>query len=314
MKLNGINIVVVRGDITEIRTDAIVKDTNEFLSMDLGLSAYIIKAKGRESIEKEAIKEKPAELGDVILTKVEGLQSKYVMHAVMNKAGFIINEDIIRTSAKASLDCAQKNKMSSIAFSALGCGPDGYSYEASSKIMAQEVFRYIRDEKTPTLKEINFVLETEESFNVFEKNVRRYLEYITKKLSQGPFITVDGIVEYDDGIVLIERSNPPLGWALPGGFVDYGESVEAAVVREIKEEITLDLVDFKLFKVCSDPNRDPRFHTVTIVFTGKGKGVLKADSDAKGAKVFKLDSLPEKMAFDHREVIEEYIEKIARST
>lgn len=251
MKLNGIDIFVVKGDITKFKTDIIVDDIKD-------------ESRGQ------------------------------------------INEDSIRKTAKGSLDCAQKNKMSSIAFSSLGCRPEGYSNEASSKIMAQEVFRYIREEKKPTLKEITFVLETEESYNIFNKNVKRYLEYITKKLSEGPFITVDGIVEHEGGIVLIERSNPPLGWALPGGFVDYGESVETAVVREIKEEISLDLVDFKLFKVCSDPKRDPRFHTVTVVFTGIGQGVLKADSDAKTAKVFKLDALPEKMAFDHKEVIEEY--------
>ena len=89
-----------------------------------------------------------------------------------------------------------------------------------------------------------------------------------------PYLTADTIIEYAGGIVLIERKFPPLGWALPGGFVDYGEKVEVAAIREAKEETNLDLEDVKFFTLRSNPKRDKRFHIVTCVFAGKGKPVV----------------------------------------
>jgi len=159
---------------------------------------------------------------------------------------------------------------------------------------------------TPVVEKVVFVLFADEAFRIFEKNVSRYLEHMEKKISQGPFLTVDGIIEYEGGIVMIERENPPLGWALPGGFVDYGESVEGAVVREVKEETHLDFIDIKQFQTYSQPDRDPRFHTVSVVFCGKGRGRLQADTDAKGVGVFPLGGLPKEIAFDHRKIIEDY--------
>jgi ADP-ribose pyrophosphatase YjhB (NUDIX family) len=122
-----------------------------------------------------------------------------------------------------------------------------------------------------------------------------------------PYLTVDCIIRYQGGIVLVERKYPPLGWALPGGFVEVGETVEAAVRREMKEETGLELADLKLFGVYSDPSRDPRFHTVSVVFTADGAGTLQGGDDAKKAKVFKLDDLPEEIPFDHGKIIEDYI-------
>ncbi|MCK4231696.1 NUDIX hydrolase [candidate division WOR-3 bacterium] len=121
-----------------------------------------------------------------------------------------------------------------------------------------------------------------------------------------PYLTVDCIIRYKGGIVLIERRHPPEGWALPGGFVEIGETVENAVQREMKEETGLDLNNLEQFRVYSDPKRDPRFHTVSVVFTADGKGVLLGGSDAKVAKVFKLDELPKEIPFDHRKIIEDY--------
>ncbi|RKY36692.1 MAG: NUDIX hydrolase [Candidatus Omnitrophota bacterium] len=175
--------------------------------------------------------------------------------------------------------------------------------------MAQEVFRYLREIEKPSLKKIVFVLASLQALTAFKKNLLGYLDYITKKVCQGPFLTVDGIVEFAGGIVMIERSNPPFGWALPGGFLDYGESVEEAVKREVKEETNLDFVNFKQFKVYSNPKRDPRFHTVSVVFVGKGRGRLLSSSDAKDAQVFRLDSLPKKIAFDHAKIIRDYIKE-----
>jgi ADP-ribose pyrophosphatase YjhB (NUDIX family) len=119
-------------------------------------------------------------------------------------------------------------------------------------------------------------------------------------------LAVDCIIEIDGNIVLIQRKNPPYGWALPGGFVDEGETVEAAVMREMKEETNLSLRELRQFHVYSDPERDPRGHTVSVVFTARGKGELKAQDDAKGIGLFTEETLPDEIAFDHREIIMDY--------
>lgn len=121
-----------------------------------------------------------------------------------------------------------------------------------------------------------------------------------------PFVTVDVIIEYEGGIVLIKRKNPPEGWALPGGFVDYGETLEGAAVREAKEETGLDIELIRQFHTYSEPDRDPRHHTITTVFIAKGKGLLRSGDDAKEANVFWKDTLPERIAFDHRRILNDY--------
>lgn len=130
---------------------------------------------------------------------------------------------------------------------------------------------------------------------------------------QTPFLAVDGIVEiYSDGdlfegIVLIERLNTPKGLALPGGFVDIGESVERAVVREMKEELSLDVMIESLHGVYSDPARDSRFHCVSIVYVCKAHGVPLGADDAKEAFIYTLDTIPyEKLVFDHAQIIKDY--------
>lgn len=127
-----------------------------------------------------------------------------------------------------------------------------------------------------------------------------------------PYLTVDGIIEYqhkkEKGIVLIERKDPPHGWALPGGFVDYGESVENALIREMKEETNLDISIIKLLGVYSDPNRDKRMHTASVVYVVKGKGKLKAKDDAKNVALVPLNKIKNyDLAFDHKKIFEDYL-------
>ncbi|MCJ7501184.1 NUDIX hydrolase [bacterium] len=123
---------------------------------------------------------------------------------------------------------------------------------------------------------------------------------------KNPFPTVDIIIEVEGGIVLIERKNPPHGWAIPGGFVDYGETVEAAAVREAREETGLVVQLTGLLGVYSDPSRDPRSHTISTVFIASAAGRPVADDDAANAGVFTEDTLPGDIAFDHREILEDY--------
>ena len=123
---------------------------------------------------------------------------------------------------------------------------------------------------------------------------------------RNPFPTVDIIIEVEGGVVLIERKNPPHGWAIPGGFVDYGETVEAAAVREAREETGLDVRITRLLGVYSDPSRDPRHHTISIVFVASSTGQPVADDDASDAGVFTMDNLPDNIVFDHREILAEY--------
>lgn len=128
---------------------------------------------------------------------------------------------------------------------------------------------------------------------------------------RNPLLTVDIIIEVPGkGIILIERKNPPFGWAIPGGFVDYGETVEAAAIREAREETGMELADLRQFHAYSDPKRDPRGHTVSVVFTAVGKGIAQAGDDAKNLRIFPADSLPEDLAFDHALILSDYFESL----
>jgi ADP-ribose pyrophosphatase YjhB (NUDIX family) len=127
------------------------------------------------------------------------------------------------------------------------------------------------------------------------------------EIYRNPLLTVDIIIEIrQGGIVLIERKNPPQGWALPGGFVDYGESLESAAVREAKEETCLDVQLIEQFHTYSDPNRDPRHHTVSIVFIATANGTPRGGDDAKAARVFGENETPNPVVFDHARILREY--------
>ena len=125
---------------------------------------------------------------------------------------------------------------------------------------------------------------------------------------RNPTPTVDIIIEMDyDGIVLIRRKNYPPGWAIPGGFVDYGESLEQAAVREAKEETGLDVTLLTQMHTYSDPKRDPRQHTITTVFIARAKGKPIAAGDAAGIGVFSETNLPRPLVFDHDRILADYL-------
>jgi 8-oxo-dGTP diphosphatase len=128
----------------------------------------------------------------------------------------------------------------------------------------------------------------------------------TNSNPRNPIPTVDIIIEYKGGIILIKRKKPPEGWALPGGFVDYGESLETAAFREAKEETGLDINLIRQFHTYSDPKRDSRHHTITTVYIAKAKGIAIAGDDAEQIGAFKRGVFPEEIAFDHREILNDY--------
>ena len=125
-----------------------------------------------------------------------------------------------------------------------------------------------------------------------------------------PLLAADAIIELVDKpnrpIVLIERKNPPFGWAIPGGFMDVGERLEVAAIREAKEEVCLDVRLKALLGLYSDPKRDDRGHTVTAVYVAEATGEPVADDDAKTLQIFDIDNLPNELAFDHAQVLEDY--------
>jgi ADP-ribose pyrophosphatase YjhB (NUDIX family) len=121
-----------------------------------------------------------------------------------------------------------------------------------------------------------------------------------------PRLTVDALVTREPGeVLLVERGHPPPGWALPGGFVDAGESLEEAVARELEEETGLRARRVRQFHTYSDPGRDPRHPTVSTVFLVDAEGTPRAGDDAAAARFFPWDALPRPLAFDHERILED---------
>jgi O-acetyl-ADP-ribose deacetylase (regulator of RNase III)/ADP-ribose pyrophosphatase YjhB (NUDIX family) len=309
LKIYGATVKVIQGDITELAVDAIVNAANNKLVMGGGV-AGAIKRKGGQVIEDDAVKKGPIEIGQAVVSVAGILKAKYVIHAATMGLDFKTDEFKIRESCKNALLAAHELKLSSIAFPALGCGVGHFPLVGAAKIMAQETLRHLRETKS-SLKEIIFCLYDKESGDTFKRDALGYLDYIENQL-QSPFATVDTIIDINGAIVLIKRTHPPYGWAIPGGFVDYGESLEDAAKREALEETSLKVDDVKQFHTYSDPKRDPRFHTISTVFSATATGIPKADSDAADAKLFRENELPEHMAFDHRQILDDYFKSKKR--
>jgi ADP-ribose pyrophosphatase YjhB (NUDIX family) len=132
-------------------------------------------------------------------------------------------------------------------------------------------------------------------------------EFVTH---QYPIPTVDILIgrrkEEKNAVVLVRRKNPPHGWAIPGGFVEYGERVEDCAVREALEETGLEVALKGILGVYSDPARDPRFHTISVVYLAEATGEPKAGSDAGDVGVFTEGELPADIAFDHGKILADY--------
>jgi ADP-ribose pyrophosphatase YjhB (NUDIX family) len=222
-------------------------------------------------------------------------------------AGAQPDEQSVRAACARALVEARVRGVGSVAIAALGVATGAMSAVTTGKIMAQEAIRFARAGSTRTSR-IIFCCPGENEYAVFQKTVNGYVKHFLDVLIWGPFITVDAIIEVPEGIVLVKRSNPPLGFALPGGFVDYGESLEQAVLREAREETGLELIDLAQFHTYSEPSRDPRFHTVTTVFSARAEGVPRAGDDAADVRVVRpldIEGLP--FAFDHKQVLQDWI-------
>ncbi len=129
------------------------------------------------------------------------------------------------------------------------------------------------------------------------------------RMYANPVPTVDTIIELDGRIVLIERKNPPLGLAIPGGFVDYGETVEEAAVREAREETGLEVSLKFLVGVYSDPARDARMHTISTVFAAGAQGTPEAGDDAAAVRLVDPEYIGRSLCFDHEQIIRDYLTK-----
>jgi len=215
------------------------------------------------------------------------------------------DERMVRAGCARGIIEAQVRGAASVALPAFGIS-DGMSPVMAAKIMVQEAIRVARS-GTCRVTRIVLCCKDDRAYDVFARTVNGYLRHFLDVLIWGPFVTVDAIIEVSAGIVLVKRSNPPLGYALPGGFVDYGESLEDAVCREAREETGLALLDLRQFHTYSDPGRDPRFQTVSTVFSARAHGVPRAGDDAADVLVAspeEIAALP--FAFDHGRILEDW--------
>lgn len=299
MKIKDLEVKIVREDIVRVAAEAVV----------------------------ESVREGPLKRGETVAVKAQGVKGRAVIRAGTQGITLPADETLLRQVTAGILKCADALEVISLAVPALAAGADDSLIVGMAKIMTQEVMKYARRSNV-RLREVIFCLPDQKIFEIFNREAGGYIRHFQALAGATPYITVDIIIECSaeilkrwggefpepdepkpqGGIVLIERSNPPYGWALPGGFVDYGESLEEAAAREAREETNLEVVDLRQFHTYSAPQRDPRFHTISTVFIGEGRGEPKAGDDAKHLKIVRYEDLPEvRYAFDHKEIIEEYL-------
>jgi ADP-ribose pyrophosphatase YjhB (NUDIX family) len=144
---------------------------------------------------------------------------------------------------------------------------------------------------------------------MLEKHVCPACGHVTEEY-RNPRIAVDVVVDIAGKILLVRRRNPPYGWALPGGYIEYGESAEDAAVREVSEEAGIEITGLAQFRVYSDPARDPRHHVITIVFTASSTNTPAAGDDAADVGLFDPRDFPSPLAFDHGRILEDYLRSI----
>ena len=229
---------------------------------------------------------------------------------VKNKNSLSIMKDIIK-------ECAETAKADGIII------PEDYLEKVlivdnSLKDYKTSMLLDIQKGKTPEIDGIlGTIVRKAQKFGIKAQTCKTVLNIILAKYGKSfiytPKLTVDVIAYKNDELLLIERHNPPHGWALPGGFVDYGEKTEIAASRELFEETSILETNLNLLGVYSDPSRDSRMHTVSVVYYTKTNQLPKPGDDAKNTKFFKFNNLPDNIAFDHKQIIEDFFKKIINS-
>ncbi len=176
-----------------------------------------------------------------------------------------------------------------------------------ARIVAQEIRRLLK-RGHGGLQHIVINVNGESNLQQYQDIFEGYIKHLEVDLGKEPYQTVDLIIEMPEGLVVIERSNPPYGWALPGGFIDPGEDAQTAARREAKEETNLELGGLREFAVYNQPGRDPRFETSTTVFIGSGMGQPRSGDDAQDLKIMPYhELLGADFAFDHGRIVSDYI-------
>jgi ADP-ribose pyrophosphatase YjhB (NUDIX family) len=253
--------------------------------------------------------DRKAVAGEAYVARRHNRTALYVIEVVIEDSHTASSPAVIRKALAQGLILAASLPIKSLTISSVIREREKLPVVGEAKIIIQEILKFLRFQKHG-LTHLYVSVGRESDYPVFAQTIEGYVSHLQDDLGNGPYVTVDVIIELPEGVILIERSNPPYGWALPGGFVDCGESLEQAAAREAKEETNMDLEQLRQFHVYSDPQRDPRFHTVSTVFIAQGKGTPAFGDDAKGLKIIGYeDLLNREYAFDHKRIIEDYLQQ-----